>query len=81
MNIVRLPYNGGFNGNHIYDADTLIVKNRLGNERRIPPAKWWINKRTPVGEDAELWERMPHSGRRQIYLDEVVALERVVEPK
>lgn len=33
----------------------------------IPENKVWINRRTPVGEEAEFWERMPYQGRRAIY--------------
>jgi len=54
--------------------DTLVVRNRNNTERHVPPHKWWINRNTPVGEDAELWERMPHSGRRAIEFKSIVAV-------
>jgi len=60
-------------------AHTLIVKKRGGGERRIPPHKWWINRNTPVGEDAEIWERMPHEGRRYISYSDIIAMEREQE--
>jgi hypothetical protein len=59
----------------IYDDDTIIVRTRNG-ERQIPSTKWWINRRTPVGEDAELWERKPNFGRRLIEWQDVMAVER-----
>lgn len=51
----------------------LVVKKRGGGTRQIKAGKWWINKRTPVGEDAELWERMPHQGRRIIPYKNIIA--------
>lgn len=51
----------------------LIVKKRGDGERRIKSGKWWINRRTPVGEDAEIVERMPHRGRRIIEYTAVIA--------
>lgn len=59
----------------IYDDDIIIVKARNG-ERKILPEKWWVNRRTPVGEDAELWERKPNFGRKLIELDDITAVER-----
>ena len=58
------------------DTDTLIVTKRGGGERRIEACKWYINRRTPVGEDAELWERMPYGGRREIQRVNIIAVER-----
>lgn len=71
--LVRLPYDRFL---YIYPNDTLIVKKRGGGEKRVPPGKWWINKNTPVGDDADLWERMPHDGRRWLSWDSVIAVER-----
>ena len=53
----------------------LSVQKRGGGERRIESGRWWINKNTPVGEDAEIWERMPHSGRRLIDDRKIIATE------
>ena len=50
----------------------LVVKKRGGGERVIEPKKFWINRNTPVGDDAEIWERMPHEGRRYIPWSSVV---------
>ncbi len=62
------------------EGDTIIVKTRKG-ERKIPPNKWWLNCNTPVGEDAELWERKPYNGNRYIRWRDVISVESpVVEP-
>lgn len=53
----------------------LIVRKRSGGERVIEPHKFWINRNTPRGEDAEIWERMPHQGRREIRWSEVIRKE------
>lgn len=50
----------------------LVVKKRGGGEKIIPAGKWWINRNTPVGEDAEFWERMPWDGRRIIPNSDVI---------
>jgi hypothetical protein len=57
-------------------TDTLIYKKRGGGERRILPRKWWVNRNTPVGDDAELWERMPHDGKRLLDWDKLIGVER-----
>ena len=62
-----------------YEGDTLIVRKRGGGERRIPSGKWWINKNTPVGDDAELFERMPYNGRRELRWDDLIAVERTTK--
>lgn len=54
----------------------LIVKKRGGGEKVIKAGKWWINKHTPVGEDAEIWERMPYHGRRFIDHKNIIAIEK-----
>lgn len=66
-----IPYKRGLD-----QRDTLIVKKRGGGERRIKSGKWWINRNTPVGEDAEVWERMPHDGRRRIHYSKIIATEK-----
>ncbi len=71
--LVRLPYTRTL---YLYSKDTLIVKKRGGGERRVPPGKWWINRNTPVGEDADLMERMPHNGYRYLSWDSLIAVER-----
>lgn len=35
--------------------------------RLIPRGKTWINSRTPVGEDAEYFERKAHNGKREFF--------------
>jgi hypothetical protein len=64
---------------YIYPTDVLILKGRNGKERKLTPDKWWINKHTPPGDDAELWERKPYGGKKYVPWREVIALER--EPK
>jgi len=55
--------------------DSLVLKSPKG-EKVVPPGKWWINRNTPVGEDADYWERMPYGGKRWIN-DKIVAF---IEP-
>ena len=56
--------------------DVLIVRKRGGGERQIAAGKWWINRNTPVGDEAELFERMPHQGYRNIEWKNLIAIER-----
>jgi hypothetical protein len=63
---------------HLSASDILVVAKRGGGEREIPSWKWWIDRRTPVGEDAKLFERMPHGGKRWLDFDRVVAVKRLV---
>jgi len=53
-------------------AETIIYKDKNGIVREIPPNKYWINRRTPVGEDAELWERKPYGGKRLLEWNRVI---------
>jgi len=69
---VRIPYSKILSLN---DKDVLIYK--YGNrERKIPPNKWWVNRRTAVGEDAELYERKPYNGKKMLDWDNIIAVER-----
>lgn len=44
-------------------GEWLIVKARNATgERRIPPDKWFINQYTPLGDDADIYERKPFWG-------------------
>lgn len=54
---------------------SLVVRKRRGGERVIPPSKFWIDRNTPVGEDADIWEVMPHNGRRHIPWRDVIRKE------
>lgn len=69
----RLAY-----GQHglLFDTDTIIVRKRNGGERAIRSDRWWIDRRTPCGEDAQLWERMSHNGNRAIQWRDVIGVER-----
>lgn len=71
--IVRLAYPSETAS--LRQGDTIVVRSRNG-ERKIPAGKWWVNRNTPVGEDAELWEEKPWNGRRYIDWSDVVAVER-----
>lgn len=43
----------------------LIVKARTqSGTRDIPSHKWWINRNTPVGEDADVYEKKPYGGSK-----------------
>lgn len=70
--MTRIPYS---NEVHLLPGDALLIRKR-GGERRLLAKDWWINRNTPVGEDAELWERKPFNGRRSICRAEIIAIER-----
>jgi len=55
----------------------LIVTKRQGGTRVIPASKWWIDRNTPVGEDADIYERMPHNGNRLINRKTMVGQEEI----
>ena len=52
--------------------EILIYKDYNGIVREILPHNYWINRRTPVGEHAELWERKPHGGKRLLEWNRVI---------
>jgi hypothetical protein len=57
------------------ESDTLVYKAKnIQGERLIAPGNWWLNRRTPVGEDAELWERKPYQGRKWLSYDKIIAV-------
>lgn len=59
-------------------GEWLIVKARNATgERRIPPDKWFINQYTPLGDDADIYERKPFWGRRIIPRDSILRRELV----
>lgn len=53
-------------------AETIIYKDKNGIVREIHPNKYWINRRTSTGEDAELWERKQYGGKRLLEWNRVV---------
>ncbi len=57
-------------------SDVLIMSTPDGGERKIPANKWRINRNTPVGDDADLWEYMPYNGQRYLRWADLVAVER-----
>ena len=52
--------------------EILIYKDYNGIAREILPHNYWINRQTPVGEDAELWERKPNGGKRLLEWNRVI---------
>jgi len=52
--------------------EIIIYKDSNGSIREIQPHKYWINRRTDVGEDAELWERKPHGGKKLLQWNRVI---------
>jgi len=54
---------------------SLVVKKRGGGERVIPPEKFWIDRNTPVGEDADIYECKPWGGKRYIPWSDVIRKE------
>jgi hypothetical protein len=71
--ISREPYLRG--RSCLDERRSLIVRKRCGGERRIKRGEWWVNRRTSIGEDAELWERRPNNGIRRIDFAKVIAME------
>ena len=50
----------------------LIVKKRGGGERVISAGNWFINRNTPVGEEADVYERKPYNGKKYIPWDKII---------
>lgn len=74
MSEVRIPYLQDQMGQQeIDEKHDLIIKKRGGGERRIKAGRWWINRRTSVGEDGEVIERLPNFGRRFIDPCKIIA--------
>jgi hypothetical protein len=75
-NLLRIPYDP-----HqvcLHKEDTLVYRTRKG-ERLIRAGNWWINRRTPIGEDAELWESKPFNGAAQLSREYIIAVLRAQE--
>lgn len=60
----------------MFPKEILIVEKRGGGERAIPSGKWYIDRYTEVGEDADFYEVMPHEGRRFIPLCTIIRREK-----
>jgi hypothetical protein len=75
-NLLRLPYDP--RQVHLHKEDILVYRTRKG-ERLIHAGNWWVNRCTPVGEDAELWESKSFNGAAQLSRSEIIAVLRAKE--
>lgn len=53
------------------DYYDILYPKRNGEYRVIKAGSWWINRNTPVGEPAELWERKPYGGRKLLDIEKM----------
>jgi hypothetical protein len=68
----RIPYKPSL---WIDPVDSLVLKrSKSAKERTIKGGNWFIDRNTPVGDDAILYERKPYGGKREVALREVVAI-------
>lgn len=51
---------------------SLVIKRRGGGERTLLPGKWFVNRNTPVGDDADFYETKPHNGARWIHPRDII---------
>ncbi len=68
---VRIPHTSRTS---LLDDDALVVTKRGGGERILEPEQYCVNRNTPVGEDADLYELKPHGGRRYRQWSDVIAI-------
>ena len=61
-----------------YDHDIIVKGYKKGTERRISCHKLLINRFTPVGEPADLYEVKPYGGKKWINWKDIIREE---EPK
>ncbi len=54
------------------ERNDLVVKKRGGGERVITAERYWIDRNTPVGEDADYYEIKPYGGKRYIPIDSII---------
>jgi len=59
--------------------DDIYLLRKTGKIKCIKSGNWWVNRSTPVGEDAEFYERKPYGGNRQFYESEIVGIEKVIK--
>ncbi len=62
------------NGIWLDRGDSLVVRGGGGKERIVKAGKWWVDRNTPVGEDADLWEVKPWNGKRYVPWGDVIAI-------
>lgn len=61
MTVGFLSFMYNRNSSDYYD---ILYPKCNGGYRVIKAGNWWINRNTPVGEPAELWERKPYGGQK-----------------
>lgn len=54
---------------------TLLVISRRGCVKRIRPGKWFIDRKTPVGEDADIYELKAYGGKKLIKRERIIGNE------
>jgi hypothetical protein len=70
--MTRIPYRWDL---WIKPTDSVVLKRyRYDRERIIKPGKWYIDRNTPVGDDARFYERKPYGGKREVPFQEIVAI-------
>lgn len=50
----------------------LRLRRKSGQIKTLQPHQWMLDQNTPLGEDADLYERKPYRGRRLIDRREIV---------
>lgn len=48
------------------EGKTYVIKKRGGGEKHLAPGKYYLDRDTPVGDDACLYELKPYGGMRYI---------------
>jgi hypothetical protein len=56
---------------YLREKDILVYKTKKGT-RNI--TEWFLDRRTQVGEDADLYERKPYGGSKLLSLGNVIAV-------
>ena len=65
----------------LFPNDHIIYKKRGGGEKLIPSNKWRINRNTPVGEPADLYEERPYGGLKLLEWNNVIGVYRREEDR
>lgn len=51
--------------------EALLIRHRR-KLKLLKPNKWFVNRNTPVGEPADLYEMKPYDGKRYIPSEEII---------